>query len=43
MWELHHKEGWVSKYQRFQIVVLEKNLEIPMDCKVIKPANPKGN
>ena len=27
----------------FQIVVLEKNLESPLDCKEIKPAIPKGN
>ena len=26
----------------FQIVVLEKTLESPLDCK-IKPVNPKGN
>ena len=24
-------------------VVLEKTLESPLDCKEIKPANPKGN
>ena len=27
----------------FQIVVLEKTLENPLDCKEIKPVNPKGN
>ena len=27
----------------FQIVVLEKTLESPLDCKAIKPVNPKGN
>ena len=27
----------------FQIVVLEKTLESPLDCKEIKPVNPKGN
>ena len=27
----------------FQIVVLEKTLEGPLDCKKIKPATPKGN
>ena len=26
-----------------QIVVLEKTLESPLDCKEIKPVNPKGN
>ena len=27
----------------FQIVVLEKTFESPLDCKEIKPVNPKGN
>ena len=27
----------------FQIVVLEKTHESPLDCKKIKPVNPKGN
>ena len=27
----------------FQTVVLEKALESPLDCKEIKPVNPKGN
>ena len=43
MWELGHKEGWVMKKWCFQIVVLEKTLENPLDCKDIKPVNPKGN
>ena len=43
MWELDHKEGWVPKNWCFQIVVLEKTLERPFDCKKIKPVNPKGN
>ena len=42
MWELDHKEGWVLKNWRFQILVLEETLERPLDCK-IKPVNPKGN
>ena len=42
MWELHHKEGWAPK-TCFQIVVLEKTLESPLDCKEIQPVNPKGN
>ena len=42
MWELVHKEGWVLK-NCFQIVVLEKTLESPLDWKEIKPVNPKGN
>ena len=37
------KEGWVSKNWCFQIVVLEKTLESPLDCKEIKSVNPKGN
>ena len=42
-WELDHKEGWVPKNWCFQTVVLEKMLEMPLDCKEIKPVNPKGN
>ena len=42
MWELDHKEGWVPKNWYFQIVVLEKILERPLDNKEIKPVNPKG-
>ena len=40
--ELDHKEGWVPKNWCFQIVVLEKTPENPLDCKEIKPVNPKG-
>ena len=43
MWELDHKEGWVPKNRCFQIVVLEKTLESPLDCKEIKLVNSKGN
>ena len=42
-WELDHKEGQVLKNWCFQIVVLEKILESPLDYKEIKPVNPKGN
>ena len=42
MWELGHKESWVSKNWCFWTVVLEKTPESPLDCK-IKPVNPKGN
>ena len=42
MWELDHKEGCIPKNLCFQIVVLEKTLESPLDSK-IKPVNPKGN
>ena len=43
MWDLGQKEGWVPKNGCFQIVVLGKTLESPLDCKEIKPVNPKGN
>ena len=43
MWELDHKEGWALKNWCFWTVVLEKTLEGPLDCKEIKPVNPKGN
>ena len=42
-------ESWTMKkaeHQRtdaFQIVVLEKILESPVDCKEIQPVHPKGN
>ena len=42
MWELDHK-AWALKNWCFQTVVLDKTLESPLDCKEIKPANPKGN
>ena len=41
--ELDHKESWVLKNWCFWTVVLEKTLESPLDCKEIKPVNPKGN
>ena len=43
MWELDHKEAWAPKNWSFQIVVLEKTLESPLDCKEIKVVNPKRN
>ena len=43
MWELDYKESWVPKNWWFWTVVLEKSLESPLDCKEIKPVNPKGN
>ena len=43
MWELDYKESWVLKDWCFRTVVLEKTLESPLDCKDIKPVNPKGN
>ena len=41
MWELDHKEGWTPKNWCLWIVVLEKTLESPLDCKEIKPVIPK--
>ena len=41
--ELDHKEGGSQKNWYFWTVVLEKTLESPLNCKEIKPVNPKGN
>ena len=43
MWVLDLKESWAPKNWGFQTVVLEKTLENLLDCKAIKPVNPKGN
>ena len=43
MWELDYRESWVPKNWCFWTVVLEKTLESPLDCKEIKPVNPRGN
>ena len=45
MWELNYKykESWVPKNWCLWTVVLEKTLESPLDCREIKPVNPKGN
>ena len=43
MWELDHKESWALRNSCFWTVVLKKTLEIPLDCKEIKPVYPKGN
>ena len=37
-----HKEGWALKKWCFPVVVLEKTLESPLDCKEIQPVHPKG-
>ena len=42
MWELDYKESWAPNNWCFWIVVLEKTLESPLDCKEIQPVNPKG-
>ena len=41
MWELDHKEGWALKNWCFQIVMLEKTFESPLDSNEIKPDSPK--
>ena len=43
MWDLDHKEGWASENWCYPTVVLGKTLESPLDCKEIKPVNPKGD
>ena len=43
MWELDHKESWAPKNCCFWTVVLEKPLQSPLNCKELKPVNPKGN
>ena len=43
MWELDYKESWEPKNWCFWTVVLEKTPESLLDCKEIKPVNPKGN
>ena len=43
MWELDYKESWAPKNWCFWIVVLEKTLESPLDCKEIQPVNSKGD
>ena len=43
MWELDYKESWMQKNWCFWTVVLEKTPESPLNCKGIKPINPKGN
>ena len=41
--ELDHKEGWALNNWCIWVLMLEKMLESPLDCKEIKPVNPKGN
>ena len=36
-------KNWLPKKWRFWTVVLEKTFESSLDCKEIKPVNPKGN
>ena len=41
--ELNYEESWESKNWRFWIVVLDKTLESPLNCKEIQPVHPKGD
>ena len=41
MWELDWEESWALKNWCFWIVVLEKTLESPLDCKEIQPVHSK--
>ena len=41
MWELDCEESWALKNWCFWTVVLEKNLESPLDWKDIQPVHPK--
>ena len=43
IWELDYKESWAQKSWCFWTVVLEKTLEIPLDCKDIQPVHPEGD
>ena len=43
MWELDSKVSPVLKNWFFRIVVLEKTLESPLDCNMIKQGSPNGN
>ena len=43
MWELDSKGSWAPKNWCFWTMVLEKTLESLLNCKEIKPVNPKGN
>ena len=43
LWQLDCEESWVPKNWYFWIVLLEKTLESPLDCKEIQPVSPKGD
>ena len=43
MWELDCEEGWAPKNWCFWSVVLEKTLEIPLDCMEIQPVHSEGD
>ena len=43
MWELDCEESWAPKNWCFWMVVLEKTLESPLDCKEVQPVHPEGD
>ena len=43
IWELDCEEDWALKNWCFWTVVLEKTLEIPLDCKEIQPVHSEGD
>ena len=43
IWELDHKESWVTKNWCFWTVVLKKTHESPLDSREIQQIHPKGN
>jgi len=43
MWEMDYKESWMPNNWCFWIVVLQKTLESPLDCKEIQLVHPKGD
>ena len=43
MWELNYNESWALINWCFWTAMLEKILESSLDCRKIKPVNPKGN
>ena len=43
MWELDRRESWAPNNWYFSILVFDKTLESPFDCKEIQSVHPKGN
>ena len=43
IWGLDYKESWALKNWCFWIVLLEKTLESPLDCKEIQPVHSEGD
>ena len=41
MWDLNYKQSWAPKNWCSWTVVLEKTLEIPLDCKEVQSVKPK--